>query len=668
MAMTEDEKLCVNTIRTLSMDAVQAAESGHPGMPMGMADAAYVLWTKFLKHNPDNPEWQDRDRFVLSAGHGSMLLYSLLHLTGYDFPMEEIKNFRQLNSITPGHPEADHTIGIETTTGPLGQGMATGIGMALAEAYLAQRFNRKDLKPVDHYTYGIVSDGDLMEGISHEAASLAGHLQLGKVIYLYDSNSISIDGSTDLTFTDDTQKRFESYGWHVQKIDGHNHQEIEEAIINAQEEKRKPSLIECETVIGYGSPNKGGKETSHGAPLGEEEIELTKKKLGWPYSEPFMVPDEVYAMMNYEQKGGQLEYRWKSHFLEYSNKYPEKAEEYEQYINNSFEIDWESVLPEFPESKTGMATRKSSGEVIQHLAEVIPNFMGGSADLTGSNKTEIKQGKILTPRKFDGKNMHYGVREHAMTAILNGVYLHKGITAFAGTFLVFSDYSKPSIRIAALTGIPSVLVFTHDSIGLGEDGPTHQPIEHLAGLRATPNVTVIRPGDANEVSWAWKAAIENNAGPTLLVLTRQNVPTLDRSKLNEASGLQKGAYIIKEADSQSPDLILIATGSELSLVVEASEKLAEDHIKTQVVSMPSWELFEKQEQEYQDYVLPPNITNRISVEAASTFGWERWIGSNGLAIGVDTYGLSAPGEEVYKALNITTEHIISRAKKMLSIS
>jgi len=653
-------KICVNTIRTLAMDAVEAAQSGHPGMPMGMADAAYVLWTQFLKHNPNNPEWTDRDRFVLSAGHGSMLLYSLLHLTGYDLPLKELRNFRQLGSLTPGHPEGAITPGVETTTGPLGQGFGTGVGMAMAEAFLSARFNKEDLKLIDHYTYGIVSDGDLMEGISHESASLAGHLKLGKLIYLYDSNRISIDGSTDLTFSDDTIKRFQAYGWHVQQIDGHDHKQIHQAIRNAQLAKDQPSLIECKTKIGYGSPNKEGTAASHGAPLGADEIKRTKKNLGWEYEEPFFVPEEVYKQMNRKVKGKELEDSCNNIFNTYQNMYEYEAKDFTRFINRELDLNWEQILPEFKPDSKGMATRKASGKVLQHLTRAIPNLIGGSADLTGSNNTKLEGENVFNAENYAGRYIHYGVREHAMAAALNGLTLHQGVIAYGGTFLVFADYNKPAIRIAALTKIPLIIVFTHDSIGLGEDGPTHQPIEHLAALRATPNVTVLRPADANETAWCWKAAIENKKGPSLLILTRQSLPTLDRGIYGAVSGVEKGAYILKDAKNGSPETILIATGSEVHIALQASEELEKNHIPVRVVSMPSWELFQKQAKAYRDQVLPPQVNLRVSIEAAATLGWERWTGSEGINIGLNRFGESAPYQQVYEETGIITDTIVSK--------
>ena len=660
------DQLCVNTIRTLSMDAVQAANSGHPGMPMGMADAAYVLWTKFLKHNPQSPRWFDRDRFILSAGHGSMLLYSLLHLTGYDLPLKELKNFRQLGSITPGHPEFGMTPGVETTTGPLGQGFGTGVGMAMAERFMAETFNKDDFDVVDHYVYGIVSDGDLMEGISHESASMAGHLKLDKLIYLYDSNKISIDGSTDLAFTDDTKKRFEAYGWDVQQINGHNHAEIEDAIRNAQQTDT-PSLIECKTTIGFGSPNKEGTADSHGAPLGEDEIKLTKEKLGWEYSEPFFIPDEALSHMRKAvEAGSEAETEWIELLKEYEKVYPVDSVGFKSFVGREMPENWEEILPNFEADSKGMATRKASGAVLNELADHIFNLVGGSADLTGSNKTDMDGKGIYQPGNYKGRNIHYGVREHAMGAAMNGMALHGGIIPFGGTFLVFSDYVKPSIRIAALSKIPSIFVFTHDSIGLGEDGPTHQPIEHLASMRATPNVNVFRPADANETAYCWKAAIENDEGPSLLVLTRQNLPTLDRNKYGSVSGVDKGAYILKEASSKNPELLILSTGSEVEIALNAAEELEKKEISTRVVSMPSWELFEAQPQSYRDEVLPPKVKSRISIEAGSEMGWHKWVGSEGTVIGLNRFGESAPYEEVYEHLGLTAEKVIVKGVELTS--
>ena len=652
------DQLCVNTLRTLSMDAVQAANSGHPGMPMGMADVAYVLWTKFLKHNPNNPEWFDRDRFILSAGHGSMLLYSLLHLTGYDVPLKEIKNFRQLGSVTPGHPEYGLTPGVEITTGPLGQGFGTGIGMAMGERFMASTFNKDDSTIVDHFTYAIVSDGDLMEGISHESASMAGHLKLSKLIYLYDSNKISIDGSTDLAFTDDTKKRFEAYGWDVQQIDGHNHEEIEQAIKVAQRTET-PSLIECKTKIGFGSPNKEGTASSHGSPLGEEEIKLTKEQLGWLYDEPFFIPDEVKEVMGKAvAKGEKSESIWEERLHDFQKKYPADGVLFKSFVNRDLPKDWSEVIPEFEADEKGMASRNASGKVLAQMSDHIFNLVGGSADLTGSTKTDMAGKGTYQADNYKGRNLHYGVREHGMAAAVNGLALHGGIIPFGATFLVFSDYNKPSIRIAALSHIPSIFVFTHDSIGLGEDGPTHQPIEHLAALRATPNVSVFRPADANETAYCWKAAIEKDNGPSVMVLTRQNIPTLDRSVYSAASETLKGAYILKDAENGSPDLILMATGSEVELILEAASQLEEKGIPTRVVSMPCIDLFEEQDDSYKKSVLPSDITARISVEASSPYGWHKYTGTRGIVMGIDRFGESAPYEEVYEHLGLTVEKVV----------
>ena len=652
------DQLCVNTIRTLSMDAVQAANSGHPGMPMGMADVAYVLWTKFLKHNPKNPQWFDRDRFVLSAGHGSMLLYSLLHLTGYDLSLDEIKNFRQLGSITPGHPEFGMTPGVETTTGPLGQGFGTGVGMAMAERFMASTFNKNDSTLIDHFTYAIVSDGDLMEGISHESASMAGHLRLGKLIYLYDSNKISIDGSTDLAFTDDTKKRFEAYGWDVQQIDGHNHKEIEDAIKVAQQTDT-PSLIECKTKIGFGSPNKEGTAASHGSPLGEDEIKLTREQLGWPYDEPFFIPDEVKEKMQKAvDKGEKSESIWQDRVRDFQEKYPAEGVLFKSFVNRELPEDWTEVIPEFEADEKGLASRNASGKVLQQMSDHIFNLVGGSADLTGSTKTDMSGKGIFQADNYNGRNLHYGVREHGMAAAVNGMALHGGIIPFGATFLVFSDYNKPSIRIAALSQIPSIFVFTHDSIGLGEDGPTHQPIEHLAALRATPNVYVFRPADANETAYCWKAAIQKDNAPSVMVLTRQNLPTLDRSVYNAASGSEKGAYILKEAGSGTPDLILMATGSEVEIIVKAAEILEDKGVATRVVSMPCIDLFEEQTDSYKESILPPDVTARLSIEASSPYGWHKYTGSRGIVMGIDRFGESAPYEEVYEHLGLTVDKVV----------
>lgn len=664
--ITSLDELCVNTIRTLSIDAVQAAESGHPGMPMGMADAAYVLWTKFLKHDPSNPDWYNRDRFVLSAGHGSMLLYSLLHLTGYDLPLQELKDFRQLGSKTPGHPEYGHTPGVEMTTGPLGQGFATGVGMAMAERHMAAKFNEEGFPITDHYTYGIVSDGDLMEGISQEAASLAGHLKLSKIIYLYDDNNISIDGSTELAFTENVTKRFEANGWHVIEVAGHDRDAVEKAIRDAQEETGKPSLIRCHTHIGFGSPNKQDSAASHGAPLGEEEVRKTKENLGWDPDAKFHIPDEVLEHFRTAREEGNIASdKWDILLNEYKEEHSEKAEAFETAVTRTLPKNFKEFLPQFEADSKGLATRASSGKVIQSLAENIPHLIGGSADLTGSNKTWMDEEGVFDPSDYSGKNIHFGVREHAMGAALNGMALHDGVIPFGGTFLIFSDYCRPAIRIAALSGIPSIFVFTHDSVGLGEDGPTHQPIEQLASLRAMPNALMLRPADANEVAWSWKAALDHTGGPSMLALTRQNVPTFDRTEANDASNTLKGAYILADSAKEQPDVILMGSGSEVQYAMEAKDKLAEQDIDARVVSMPSWELFRQQDESYKQQVLPGEVTARVSIEAAATFGWQEWVGHEGVAIGVDHFGASAPYEELYEKFGLTSDRVVEEAVRLV---
>jgi len=662
MPASKLDQLCVNTIRTLSMDAVEKANSGHPGMPMGMADVAYVLWTKYLKHNPKNPSWLDRDRFILSAGHGSMLLYSLLHLTGYDLSLDEIKNFRQIGSKTPGHPEYGMTPGVETTTGPLGQGLATGIGMAIAENHLGAKFNMGGHSIVDHYTYAIISDGDLMEGVSHEAASLAGHLGLGKLIYLYDSNKISIEGSTDLAFTEDVSKRFAAYNWHVVEIDGHDHDQISSAIEEAQNMTDKPSIVVCKTIIGFGSPNKEGKESSHGSPLGGDEIKLTKEAYGWDPDKTFYIPDEALEVFrNSVTEGAKAEATWKKKFEAYSAEFEAEAEQFSNRMNRKIPKNLDSVLPEFPTDEKGMASRAASGKVINAIKDVLPALFGGSADLAPSTKTDIDGEGEYGKETPEGRTIHFGVREFAMAAAVNGMALHGGVVPFGATFFVFTDYLRPALRLAALMKSPSIFVMTHDSIGLGEDGPTHQPIEHLSSIRSMPNVLILRPGDANEVAHAWKVAINNASGPTVLVLTRQNMPTYERTERNSASLVEKGAYIFSDSDKETPDAILIGTGSELQYAVEAKDKLASKGVDARVVSMPSWELFEKQDASYKESVLPKAVTNRVSIEAGSTFGWERYVGSEGTAIGVDSFGESAPYEELYEHFGLTSDAVAEAA-------
>jgi len=657
------EQRCVHTIRTLSIDGVQKANSGHPGMPMGMADVAFVLWTEFLKHNPKNPKWDDRDRFVLSAGHGSMLLYSLLHLTGYDLSLDELKNFRQWNSLTPGHPEVGLTPGVETTTGPLGQGFAIGVGMALAEAHLAARYNKEN-QPVNHYTYAIVSDGDLMEGISQEAASLAGHLNLGKLIYYYDDNKITIDGSTDLAFTEDVQKRFEAYGWHCIKIDGHDRDAIRKATVESQKVTDKPSLILCRTHIGFGSPNKQDTAGSHGSPLGDDEIRLTKQAYGLDPDTKFHIDDDVlHFFRNVAEKGDKAEAEWNKKFESYKKTHPEFASELMDSWNRRLP-DFKSVLPQFPADAKGLATRSASGKTLDALTKAIPSLVGGSADLSPSNNTKTGALDILNPENFGGRYIHYGIREHAMAAMMNGMNLHGGVIPYGGTFLIFSDYCRPAIRLAALSHIPSIFVFTHDSIGLGEDGPTHQPIEHLAALRAMPNLLVLRPADANETAYAWQIALEKTDGPSVLALTRQNLPVVDRSVYGDASGTLKGAYILKDSDG-TPDIILMSSGSEVTIALDAAEQLSAEGHNVRVVSMPSMEIFAKQPASYRDSVLHPLVTNRVAIEAGVAMGWERWTGSYDSVVALDRFGASAPYETLYKELGLTAESVIEKAKKQL---
>ena len=661
--MSDLEQRSVNTIRTLSMDAVQAANSGHPGMPMGMADVAYVLWTEFLRHNPNNPQWPDRDRFILSAGHGSMLLYSLLHLTGYPLSHEQLRNFRQWNSLTPGHPEVGLTPGVETTTGPLGQGFANGIGMALAEAHLAALFNRGEHKVVDHYTYAIVSDGDLMEGISHEAASLAGHLKLDKLIYLYDANSITIDGSTDLSFTEDVAARFRAYGWYVQEIDGHDRDAIRTAIKAAKTNRGKPSIIICRTIIGFGSPNKGGTASSHGSPLGDDEIRLVKTKFGFDPDKTFHIDDDVLDhFRGTVEAGNKQETAWSEKLDAYKKEYPDEAALFEAAMAGELPADWADSLPVFPASEKGMATRQSSGNTIDVLEPVISTFLGGSADLTGSNNTKGKEAAILSAGNYAGSYIHYGVREHAMVSMMNGMALHGGVIPFGGTFLVFSDYCRPAIRLAALSHIPVNLVFTHDSIGLGEDGPTHQPVEHLAALRVIPNLFVVRPADANETAMAWKIALERKDGPTALILTRQALPTLDRSVYSPAEGTLMGGYILAEAETGKPDVILLSTGSEVHIALEARKLLADTGIHARVVSLPCIELFELQDDEYKNKVLPADVKVRVAIEAASSYGWDRFTGSRDNVIGIDGFGASAPYQTIYQEFGLTAANMVNRVK------
>ncbi|HEX9444288.1 MAG TPA: transketolase [Candidatus Binatia bacterium] len=676
------DELCVNTIRMLSVDAVEKAKSGHPGAPMGLAPAAYILWTRFLKHNPHNPSWPDRDRFVLSAGHGSMLLYSMLHLTGYAVALEDIKNFRQWGSLTPGHPERELTPGVEVTTGPLGQGFANGVGMAIAEAYLAARYNRPGFDVVDHYTYAIVSDGDLMEGVAAEAASLAGHLKLGKLIYLYDDNHISLAASTDLTFSEDVAKRFDAYRWHTQTVDdGNDIGAIERAVAAAKSERGQPSLILLRTHIGFGAPKKQDSFEAHGSPLGPEETAATKKKLGWPPEPPFFIPDEALARFREAiGKGEKTEAAWKEKFAAYAKQFPEPAHELEQALAGKLPDGWDREVPEFPPDPKGLATRVASGKVLQALAARLPTLIGGSADLNPSTMTVLPEMGDFEPPDNDfsksqgasgggfgyfGRNIHYGVREHAMGAASNGMAAHGGILPFASTFFMFADYMRPSIRLAALMELGVIYVFTHDSVGVGEDGPTHQPVEHLAALRAIPRLVVVRPADANETAVAWRLAVESRDRPVALVLSRQNVPTLDRKEFAAAEGLRKGAYVLADAPNGRPDVVLIATGSEVSLIVAARQKLAEKNIGARVVSMPSWELFDARPKDYRDAVLPPSVRRRLAVEAGAPQGWHRYVGDGGDVIGIDRFGASAPGGVVMEKLGFTVDHVVERAAALI---
>jgi transketolase len=669
MTETNLEQLCVDTIRTLSIDGVQKANSGHPGMPMGMADVAYVLWTQFLRHNPNNPDWFNRDRFILSAGHGSMLLYSLLHLTGYDLSLDELKQFRQWGSKTPGHPEYGLTSGVETTTGPLGQGFANGVGMAISEAFLAATFNRPEYNIVDHYVYAIVSDGDLMEGVSHETASMAGHMKLGKLIYLYDDNSISIDGSTELAFTEDSMKRFEAYGWHIQQIDGHDREAIAQAIRAAQDVKDKPSIIACRTVIGYGSPNKANTSGVHGSPLGADEVRLTKEAYGWDPDKDFFIPEEALAGFREAlNTGSTLENEWKALFEAYRSAYPDEATQLRQALAGELPEGWEEALPVFEPDAGPLATRAASGKTLNALAPVIPNLIGGSADLAPSNNTFLNGYPVFANDSFAGRNFHFGVREFGMSAVLNGMTLHGGVIPYGGTFMVFADYSRPAIRVAALSHVPAIYIFTHDSIGLGEDGPTHQPVEHLAALRAIPNLTVIRPADANETTQAWKIALEKREGPVVLALTRQKLPIFDRTRMGDAANLARGGYILLDTDKVYPDVLLIASGSEVQYAVEAHSRLADQGIGAHVISMPSWELFEKQSEEYKEFVLPSSVKARVIVEAASPMGWSKYAGPFGQIIGLDRFGASAPYQEIYEHLGFTADNVVLRALEAIDKS
>ena len=666
----ELDQLCINTIRALTLDAVQKAQSGHPGLPLGAAPMAYVLWTRFLRHNPRNPKWENRDRFLLSAGHGSMLLYSLLYLTGYDLPLDELKHFRQWGSRTPGHPEYGLTPGVEITTGPLGQGFANGVGMAMGAAHLAAQFNKDGFPLVDHYVYAIVSDGDLMEGVASEAASLAGHLKLGKLIYLYDDNHVTIEGFTKLAFSEDVPRRFDAYGWHTLTVaDGNNVDEIDAAIREAQSVGDRPTLISVKTTIGYGMPTAGTRK-AHSDPPGEEAVRETKRHLGWPEDKQFYVPDE--ALKHFREAvehGARLEADWRALSEKYVQADKEKGKLWQLMMKGELPSGWEDHLPKFEDAKP-IATRVASGEVINALAPIMPMLIGGSADLGVSNNTDIKDGGSFEAGEYGGRILHFGVREHAMGAALTGISLNGGLIPYGGTFMTFSDYMRPAIRLAALSEVQVIYVFTHDSIGLGEDGPTHQPIEHLAALRAIPHLFVIRPADPAEVSEAWRIAILRRHAPTALALTRQKVALIDRKKLAAADGLRRGAYILADAESAdggalAPRLILLATGSEVGLTLEARETLQAEGIPTRVVSMPCWELFEEQPKDYRDEVLPPAITSRLAVEAGVGQGWDRYVGPSGDVICLNRFGASAPGDIALRELGFNVENVLKRARALL---
>ncbi len=682
LTASELDRLSINTIRFLAIDAIQRANSGHPGLPMGAAPMAYVLWTRFLRHNPANAAWFNRDRFVLSAGHGSMLLYSLLHLTGYDLSLEDIRRFRQWGSRTPGHPERGHTPGVETTTGPLGQGFGNGVGMAMAEAFLAARYNRPGHSIIGHYTYGLVSDGDLMEGVASEAASLAGHLRLGKLIYLFDDNRVSLSAATTLTFTEDVARRFEAYGWHTQSVvDGNDLEAIDHALRVAQEAVDRPSLILVRTHLGYGSPHKQDTFEAHGAPLGDAEAKLTKERLGWPQEPLFYEPEAALAHFRKAvERGKEAEAAWKEKLGAYEKAFPDLTQELRAVMADELPSGWEGGIPSFATDAKGMATRVAAGRVLEGLAPRIPTLLGGSADLNPSTHTLLKnlgdfeppgdppsdtQGAAGGGWSHAGRNIHFGVREHAMGAILNGLAAHGGTLPFGATFLIFSDYMRPPIRLAALMGLHVIYLFTHDSIGLGEDGPTHQPVEQLASLRSIPRLIVIRPADANETAAAWRVALQKRDRPVALVLSRQSVPTLDRTHFAPAAGLERGAYVLAESPGPKPDLILIASGSEVGLIVAARDALARQGVHARLVSMPSWELFEGQPREYRESVLPPSVRARLVVEAGAGQGWSRYVGDAGDVVGIDRFGASAPGELVMREYGFTADSVCRRALAVL---
>ncbi|MBK8945634.1 MAG: transketolase [Ignavibacteriae bacterium] len=661
------QEKCINTIRLLAADAVQKANSGHPGMPMGFAPVAYLLYSKIMKHNPANPKWMNRDRFILSGGHGSTLLYSILHLSGYKISIDDVKNFRQWESITPGHPEFGLTPGVETTTGPLGQGLTNAVGMAVAQKHLASRFNKKGHKLIDHFIYVEVGDGDLMEGISHEAASFSGHNKLGKLIVFYDDNGISIDGPTSLSYSDDVAKRFESYNWHVQKVnDIKNLKDIEQAVKIAQKETEKPSIIIVKSIIGYGSPNKHNTSEVHGSPLGENELILTKKNLGFDETKKFFVPDDVKKQFStLKEKGKSEEEKWNQLFKNYKEKFPKEAKLLSEMIKGNLGNSWKKKLPKFENYGESMATRSASGKVLNSIVSEIPSLLGGSADLTPSNNTDLKGYADFSTKSPDGRYIRYGVREHAMAGIMNGIATYGGLIPYGGTFLVFADYLRPSIRIAAISKIKPIYVFTHDSIGVGEDGPTHQPIEQIASLRSIPGLILIRPCDANETSQAWKFAIEHNGSPVALALTRQNLKIVDRIKFGSDEGLQKGAYVLKDSEG-TPNLILIASGSEVDLALKSAEVLEKENIKVRVVSFPSWEIFEKQSEDYKESVFPKSVRARISIEAGISQGWEKYVGLDGKTIAIDNkYGASAPQNIIFEKYGFTVENVVNQAKSII---
>jgi transketolase len=660
------EQKCINTVRVLAADAVQKANSGHPGLPMGAAPMGHVLWAGAMNYNPKNPNWANRDRFILSAGHGCLLQYSFLYLTGYDYTLDDLKNFRQLDSKTPGHPEYDVPLGIEVTTGPLGQGFANAVGFAIAQNHLAARYNQPDFELFNYNIYVICSDGDMMEGITSEAASLAGHLQLGNLIYLYDDNHISIEGSTDITFTENVAERFEAYGWHVQTIvDGNDINTLSKAVKNAQAEKRKPSLIKVRTHIGYGSPNKEDTAGAHGSPLGVEEVKLVKEFFNMDPEKSFEVSDEVHHYYKEAgEKGIQKEKEWNELYARYKSTYPELASEYELLSSGKLPNGWKDSLPVFKASDEMIATRKASGKTLNAIAAKLPNLLGGSADLSPSTDTDLKEYDFFTPEHRNGRNFHFGIREHSMGAVLNGMALTNHLIPYGATFLIFSDYMRPPIRLAAIMKTRTIFIYTHDSIGLGEDGTTHQPIEQLIGLRSIPNLTVIRPADANETAQAWRVAIEHTDGPVALVLTRQGLPVIDQEKYTPATELEKGAYILSDSEKDA-QLILIGTGSEVSLLIEAQKKLKEQNIQSRVVSMPSWELFEKQSKEYKEKIFPPKLKKRLAVEAASTFGWHKYVTDEGDVLGMTTFGKSAPADDLFKLFGFTVENVVAKAKALL---